>query len=212
VVHVSGDPARLEPLLPLVAAELNVKHVRFAESAEELVGWKAKPNFRALGPRLGARVQEVATALASDDGTLARRLAAGESAEVALSGESVTLAPEDVELVQEGRAGWGLASGGTETVALDLELSPELRREALARELIHHVQNLRKSTGLDVADRIVLGVEAESDAAHAIHEHRAQVGAEVLALEISDAPLETADGTADVRIDGVDVRISLRRA
>jgi isoleucyl-tRNA synthetase len=212
VVHVSGDPTRLEALMPLVAEELNVKEVQFAESAEQLAGWRAKPNFRALGPRLGSRVQEVAAALAAEDGTLARRLAAGQPVEVPLPGDPVTLGPEDVELTQEIRAGWGLASGGTETVALDLELSPELRREGVARELIHHVQNLRKSTGLDVADRIVLGVEADAGAAQAIQEHRARIAADVLAVDVRGASLDAAEGAADVHIDGLRVRLSLRRA
>ena len=78
VVHYAGDHAAMTPLLDVVADELNVKRVAFAESAEELGGWRAKPNFKALGPTLGPRVKEVATALADDDGTLAGALARGE--------------------------------------------------------------------------------------------------------------------------------------
>jgi isoleucyl-tRNA synthetase len=211
VVHVSGDPDRLEALLPLVAEELNVKEVRFAESAEELAGWRAKPNFRALGPRFGPLVKEVAASLSSDDGTLARRLAAGDHVEVPFATGTVTLGPEDVDLAQRIPEGWGLASAGTETVALDLELSPELRREGLARELIHHIQNLRKSTGLDVADRIELGLEAGAEVARAVDEHRAWLAAEVLAVGVHDEYLEDARGSADIRLGGEGVRLSLRR-
>src|SRR5947207_5823688 len=71
IVHFAGDREALDPLLKLVASELNVKDVLFAGSAEELGRWRAKPNFRVLGPRLGNRVKEIAAALASDDGTLA---------------------------------------------------------------------------------------------------------------------------------------------
>ena len=94
----------------------SVRRVRFAESADELSGWRAKPNFRALGPRLGPRVQEAAKALAADDGSLAARLATGESVTLDLAGGAVELSPGDVELAQETQEGWGLASDGPVTV------------------------------------------------------------------------------------------------
>ncbi len=168
VLHVPGDRSRLEPLLDLMAGELNVRRVRFAESADELSGWRAKPNFRALGPKLGPRVQEVAAALAADDGPLAARLATGENVTVDLSSGPVELTPGDVELVQHTQEGWGLASDGPVTVALDLTLDDDLRLEGLARELVHHVQALRRSAGLDVSDRIQLGIEASGPVAEAL--------------------------------------------
>jgi isoleucyl-tRNA synthetase len=224
VLHVPGDPGKIGPLLGLVAEELNVRHVAFAESAEELSGWRAKPNFRVLGPRLGRGAQEVAGVLAGDDGSLAARLAAGETVTVAVPSGEVRLAPEDVDLIQEPRTGWAVATDGGVTVALDLDLDDELRREGLVRELIHHVQNLRKSAGLEVADRIVLGLEvadgiglgpearAATPALRALHEYRGYVAAEVLAVEIVDEPVPEPAGTAEADLDGTRVRLTLRRA
>jgi isoleucyl-tRNA synthetase len=210
-LHVAGDPERLRPLLGLVAEELNVKEVAFAESAEELSGWRAKPNFRTLGPTLGAAVQEVAAALAADDGTLAASLAAGGSVELSLPSGSRILGPEDVELVQVSRAGWGSASDGSVTVALDLEPTEELRREGLVRELVRHVQDLRKSSGLEVADRIVLSVDADAEVRRAGLEHLAHLSAEVLAIDVGWGEALPDATSASATIDGHAITISLTK-
>jgi len=211
VLHVPGDRARLEALLPPVAQELNVKEVRFAESADELAGWRAKPNFRILGPKLAPRVQEVAGALAADDGALAGALARGETVAVSLPSGEVELSPGDVELSQQTQAGWGLASDGPVTVALDLTLTDDLRREGPAREIVHHVQALRKTVGLEESDRIVLGVSGAGDVADAVGAHREWIAAEVLASSVQDGPFGDAAASADVDVDGSPVGLSLRR-
>jgi isoleucyl-tRNA synthetase len=211
-VHVSGDPGRLQPLLALIADELNVKEVRFAESAEELAGWRAKPRFKELGPKLGRRVQSVAGALAADDGSIANQLARGEAVTLELDGEAVSLSPADVELVHEPRQGWGVASDGSTTVALDLELDEELRREGLVREIIRAVQDLRKSAGLDVADRIALGIDAGPAVASAVERFESNLAAEVLAVEVSSGAVAEPSAEQHVTIDGEIVHLSLRRA
>jgi isoleucyl-tRNA synthetase len=210
-VHVAGDPRALEPLLSLVADELNVKGVRFAESAEELSGWRAKPNYRVLGPRLGQRVQDVAGTLAGDDGTLAGRLATGETVELSVDGQVVSLAPGDVELVQQPREGWAVGSDGTVTVALDLDVTDELRREGFVREIVRAVQDLRKAAGLEVADRIVLGLEAGPGVLSTVQAFQANLAAEVLAVEVLTRPVDDPAAVQDLTIDGERVGLSLRR-
>ena len=210
VVHHAGDRAALEPLLDLVAEELNVKEVAFAESAEQLAGWRAKPNFRTLGPRLGPRVKGLAAVLVEEDGSVASRLAAGEPVEVELEGGSVTLGPDDVDLSQETQEGWGVAAEGGLTVALDLDVTPELRREGLAREVVRAVQDARKAAGLEVTDRIVLRLQASGGLADAIAEHRDRIAGETLAVDITHEPIAGAGET--VEIDGDRLSIDLRRA
>jgi isoleucyl-tRNA synthetase len=213
VVNVPGDPSRLQPLLSLVAEELNVKDVGFTESAEELSGWRVKPNFRVLGPRLGRQVQNVAAALERDDGTLASQLARGETVTVSPGeGEPVLLAPEDVELIQRTRSGWGVASDGAVTVAMDLEPDQELLREGRARELVRAVQDLRKSSGLEVSDRIVLGVQAPPEMAADLKTHIDFIAQEVLAVEVRWDSVDHPAGVADVDLDGSAVRVTVRRA
>ena len=209
-IHVPGDPRALDPLVDLVAEELNVKEVAFTESTARLATWSAKPNFRALGPRLGPRVKEVARALEGDDGTLAGALAHGESVSVETSEGPVELSPEEVDLSQETTGGWGVAAEGGLTVALDLEITPELAREGIARELVRLVQDARKAAGLRVSDRIELGVEAEGEVAEALREHGDWVAGETLAVSLGAGKLEDADHDEARAIDGTPVRIYLK--
>ncbi|HEX2069379.1 MAG TPA: class I tRNA ligase family protein, partial [Actinomycetota bacterium] len=211
-VHQSGDPARLDALLPLVAEELNVKEVTFAQSLEELTGWRAKPKFAVLGPRLGRAVQEVAAVLQNDDGSVAASLAGGQDVTLSLPSGNVVLTPDDVDLMQETQEGWGVASEGSVAVALDLRPTEELKREGMVRDLIHHVQNLRKSAGLEVTDRIVLGAKAGPDVMSAVTSYRDQLAAEVLAVQILDQAVDDALATLEISLDDETVGLSLKRS
>ncbi len=211
VVHTTERRGEVEDLLPLVAEELNVKRVRFAETDETFGRWRAKPNFKVLGPRLGPRVKTLAEALAADDGELAGRLAAGETVEVAIDpGPAVAIAADDVDLVQEVLEGWGLASEGATTVALELEVTPTLRLEGLARELVRAVQDARKEAGLRVSDRIVLGLEVHGELAEALQRHRDEVARETLAVEVVDGVVTDAVERSDVTFEGQPVTVTLR--
>jgi isoleucyl-tRNA synthetase len=212
VVHSPGDRAILEPLLGLVSEELNVREVAFAESAEALAGWRAKPNFPVLGPRLGPLVQDVARALEAEDGTLAAALARGERVTVEAGGSSVELGPEDVDLSQETAGGWGVAAEGGLTVALDLEISPDLLREGLAREIVRLIQDARKAAGLEITDRIELTIQTEGDAAEAVGAHRAWIAGEVLASAIEEREPYAGAHVERRQVEGFPVLIGLRRA
>ena len=165
------DPVRagVAGLLDLVAAELNVKEVGFAEGDTGLVAYRLAPNFRALGPRFGRDAQAVAAALrqvpAELAAELAPRLRAGQRVELEVEGLGrVELGPEEAGVVEEPATGWRVVRDGPTAVALDLEVTPELRREGLARDLVRAVQDLRKAAGLEVADRIELAVKADGEA------------------------------------------------
>ena len=161
-----------------------MKQVVFAESDSSFGRWRAKPNYKVLGPKLGGRVKDVAAALASDDGALAASLARGDGVTLEVrGGPAVSLTPDDVDLAQEVSEGWGVASDGGLTVALDLELTDSLRREGQARELVRAIQDARKAAGLDVSDRIALGVSATGDVAASFDTFRDYVAGETLALE-----------------------------
>ncbi|MFN2543113.1 MAG: isoleucine--tRNA ligase [Actinomycetota bacterium] len=213
VVHYAGEHGALLPLLDLVSAELNVKEVAFAESAEQLGRWQAKPNFKVLGPRLGPRVKEVAAWLERDDGSLAASLARGEQVglEETQGAPSIEIGPEDVNLTQETLEGWGVAAEGGVTVALDLDLTPDLRLEGLAREVVRLVQDARKAAGLDVTDRIALGLEAEGDLAEAIGRHRDTIAAETLAVEVTKSAVADPLFDQESAVEGTTVRVSLAK-
>ena len=203
-------------LLDLVAAELNVKQVGFAQGEAGLVAYRLAPNFRALGPRFGRDAQAVAAAMRQAPADLAAQLAprlrAGQRVELAVEGLGVVeLAPEEVAVVEEPVTGWRVVRDGATTVALDLEVSPELRLEGLARDLVRAVQDLRKAAGLEVADRIELAVKADGEVAAAVDAHRDYLLGETLATSLHRAP--QGDGhDARVDLDGQSVRLWLRPA
>ncbi|HYJ59953.1 MAG TPA: isoleucine--tRNA ligase [Actinomycetota bacterium] len=213
VVHVATAPAGLEELWPVVAEELNVREVRSAEAADSLGRWRVRPDFKVLGRRLGGRVQALAATLEADDGTVAGLLAAGDHVDVAVDdGPPVRLAPEDVALTRLTREGWGMASDGGVTVALELTLTPELRAEGAARDLVRVIQDARKAAGLAVTDRIELGVLAGGAVGDALEAHRAMIGGETLATRILRADVDDALHRSTATVDGEAVTVTLRRA
>jgi isoleucyl-tRNA synthetase len=210
VAHVSGHDPGVEALLPIVAEELNVHEVRLATSADAFGTWRAKPDFKALGPRLGPRVQAVARALADDDGSLAEQLATGSTVALDLDDGRVELGHDDVVLAREVAAGWGVASDGGVTVALELELTPALRSEGLARELVRVVQDARRAAGLEVQDRIVLHLATDGELAEARDAYASFITGETLATELrTDRGDGAATATAD--IDGTTVEVWVAR-
>jgi len=190
-----------EDLRAQIAAELNVRAVEpLSTVAGDLVDYVVKPNFRALGRRFGKRTQVVAAAITSANAeALATELRDSGTTWVAVEDEPVAVSPDEVIVTQTPRAGWSVATEAGETVALDLAITPELRREGLAREAIRLVQDARRADGLDVSDRIVLWWEAtDPDLAEALAEQGPLIAGEVLAEEYRAGHPEQA-GPADAR-------------
>jgi isoleucyl-tRNA synthetase len=211
---VTVDPRlrhAVEPLLDLVAGELNVKQVAIAEGGAGLVAFRLVPNFRALGPRFGRQAQAVAAAVRdADAAALAPGLGAGDRVTVEVAGVGpVELGADEVSVVEEPVTGWRVVREGPVSVALDLEVTPELRGEGLARDLVRAVQDLRKAADLAVNDRIELAVKAEGALAEAVAAHRDYLLGETLATALHRAP--QGDGyDARVEVDGQEVRLWLR--
>jgi isoleucyl-tRNA synthetase len=176
-----------------VARELNVRALEpLAAVGAELVDYTVRPNFRALGRRFGKGTPAVAAAIESADAAgLADQLRAGQTASVVVEGAAVQLGPDDVIVTQMPRSGWAVATEGGETLALEVAITPELRREGLAREVVRLVQDARKSDGLDVSDRIWLRWQAaDPELAAALSEHGALISAEVLAVDYEALPAD----------------------
>jgi isoleucyl-tRNA synthetase len=197
LVGAAGFADLPEDLREQIAAELNVRAVEALSAvAGDLVDHVVKPNFRTLGRRFGNRTQAVATAITSADAaTLADELRTAGTASVLVDGEPVAVGPDDVIVTQTPRAGWSVATEAGETVALELTITPELRREGLAREVIRLVQDARKADGLDVSDRILFWWDTpDADLAEALAEHGALIANEVLAEQFrNERPAESAD-------------------
>jgi isoleucyl-tRNA synthetase len=185
LVGAAGFPALPGALRDLVAEELNVHTLEPLDAAGgSLVSYTVKPQFRSLGRRFGADTQAVAAAIgAMDPAALAAAVAAGSASVPVPSVGTVSLSAEDVIVTQTPLEGWGVATAGGETVALDLAVTAALRAEGWAREVVRLIQEARKNDGLDVTDRIVLRWSAaDSGLAAALTEHRELIAGEVLAV------------------------------
>ena len=185
LVSAPGFAALPAELVGLVAEELNVREIdTLAGEGDDLVDHTVKPNFRALGRRFGKLTPAVADAInAADPVWLAGEMNSARTAPLIVNGETVELQPEDVIITQTPRSGWAVATDAGETIALEVTITPELRREGLAREVIRLVQDERKNAGLDVSDRISLWWESDdAGLSAALTEHGALIAGEVLAV------------------------------
>jgi isoleucyl-tRNA synthetase len=204
-----------------IAAELNVASLLTLGGDDgELIDYAVKPNFRALGRRFGARTPAVAAAITAAPATdIALAVLAGETVSVdagPADGEpAVLIGPDDVIVTQTPRAGWAVATDAGETVAIDITVTPELRRKGLAREVIRSVQEARKNDGLDVTDRIWLRWSAtDPDLTVTLTEHAQLIAREVLASDYGPArDLDAALAEASAHDDpDLGLKFWLRRA
>ena len=192
-----------------IADELNVKDLDDIDSLSGLVSWAVVPNFRSLGPRLGAKVNDVKAALAAADGA-ELQAALERDGFVEVAGERITA--EEVEVRADRHQEFALAQDGSWAVALDLELDDDLRREGTAREIVRAVNDLRKSVGLELSDRISLVVSGPDAIMDAVSRHQAWIGGEVLATSFSVAATGSGEDVHDLDIDGEVVSARVTKA
>ncbi len=212
IVAAGREREAIEELADIVRDELNVEELRFVDEAGELGSYEVKANYRALGPRFGKRMPELVDALAAlDPAHVAAALRDGRSVGVVLSdGKDHSLGGDDLQLAMQPLEGYQLEREGSHAVALDLQLDDGLRRRGLAREVIHAVQNARKSAGLAVEDRIALSLGGDAELLDVVREHEALVAGEALATSVTIVP--ALDGDAQTAaIDGRDLLIAVAK-
>jgi isoleucyl-tRNA synthetase len=209
VVANDAERAAIEARAGLVLAELNVKELDFVSEEADLVSYAVKPNYRALGPRFGKRMPQVAAAVeALDPQHVAAVMGDGGEIGINVDGDEHTLSPEEVSLSLQPLDGYEVEAEAGHAVALQLELDDELRQEGLAREIVHAVQNARKAAGLDISDRIALALGGDAELLAAARAHEPYIAAEVLAISVAyDAPDEPP-----IKVDGRDLRIGITRS
>jgi isoleucyl-tRNA synthetase len=197
-----------------ISEELNVKNVHLHASGQgPLLEYEIKANLKTLGPRLGQRVKEAQKALAALDAErAAEKVQAGGDLELNIGGEAVMLSQSDLLISTKAPQGWaGIADGRTQ-VALDTRITDELACEGIAREIVRHIQELRKQSGLEIEDRIRLHVGTNSTAVRAaIETHQAYIRGETLALELTQRPLDRDAHKAVIELQGQAVTIALIR-
>jgi len=203
----------VEAFADLIQDELNVKSVRLLDASTEVVAHTIKPLPKQLGQKYGNKFPAIQKALlALDAEQVAAALLAGKAVPVQAEGQEYEILPEEVEVRAQAQEGFAVAEDGPYVAALVTKLEPQLVQEALAREFVRRVQELRKTAGLEVADRIHLFISASAGLKTAIERHREYVSAETLATSLSfDEPPADADSFEE-EFDGEKVRAGLRRA
>jgi isoleucyl-tRNA synthetase len=185
----------------VVEDELNVDLVEVTDQLGDVLTYELVPNYRLLGPRLGSRVQALRVAMRTVDGvTAAAALAAGRPVVVELEDGPVELVGDEVELRVQAQSGFAVSRDGAEVVALDLTLDDDLRLRGLAREVIRHVQDLRKATGLEVSDWIHLHLVGLDDLGPMVE----SVAREVLARSVSTSAPGDAGPVTVLRLEAGD--------
>ena len=191
----------------LIKSEVNVKELVIvpAEQSEIRLVKKIKPNFKVLGKKVGGQMKALATAIAA--------MTQDEIAHMEADGQfsllDYTLVPEDVEIVTEDMPGWLVSNNGILTIALDIELTDELIEEGIARELVNRIQNLRKSSGLEITDRIVITLEDRPEIHNAVLHCGEYIASQVLAISLE---LATDVQGETLEMDGYHVGINIKKA
>ena len=222
VIPVISDRVReqLEQVKGIILSEVNVKEAEFISDTTGIITKKIKPNFKTLGKTYGKQMKEIAGAFAQFDqvtiSAIQNAEAAGEAYSLSLPSGEVSLNPGDYEISSEDMPGWLVATEGQLTIALDIQISDDLRKEGIARELINRIQNLRKDSGFEVTDKIEVAIFADETArkeiGSSLEGYKEYIAAQTLAVSIdlesiADAPA----GAADVEWDEGELRIVLKK-
>jgi len=189
--------------------ELNVKEVDLIEDEAEYFEYQVRPNLPVLGPKLGPRVGDLQRALAAaDKAVVARTAASGRPVEL----DGFRLEPGELLVTTQGKPGYAAAEEAGYAAVVTTEITPELADEGLARELVRRIQEMRKSAGLEIADRIRLTYEGDADIDRVMRTWRDYIAQEVLAEAIVAAPPEHQAYAEEQAIDGRRARIGVKRA
>ena len=210
VIPVRDEAMRVqvEKVQHLICSELNVKEIEFLTADNDLLVKKIKPNFKTLGPRYGKVMKALGAAIMAFDQKQINALEAEGRCTVSVDGQDCEVLVTDVEIATQDIPGWVVANDGSLTVALDIQLTPELVDEGIARELVNRIQNIRKE-GFEVTDRIVIVLQ-DSEWNAAIERHRDYICTETLCTSLTFAP-EVADGQPIEIIDGKGTVISIKK-
>ena len=172
---------QVEAIKDLILSEVNVKDLEYLTEDSGILVKKIKANFKVLGPKYQKQMKQIAAAVAKFNKADIATLERTNAFDLDIEGEKIILTLEDVEILSEDIPGWAVANEGRLTVALDMTISPLLREEGIARELVNRVQNLRKDRDFELTDRISLKIKTVEGIVAAIDNNKNYICSEVLA-------------------------------
>ena len=203
--------ADVEAVADLIKGEVNVKEIKLVGSDAGVLVKRVKPDFKKLGPKFGKIMKMLAAELTSlsQDAIIAFEKAGQITLNVA--GQEAVVEKADVEIISEDIPGWLVANEGTLTVALDITVTEELRREGMARELVNRIQNIRKNKGFDITDRVVVVINPDERVNEAVADFKDYIARQVLAVSIEVAEVDH-DDTVDSEKDELKVKMTVDKA
>lgn len=207
---------QLEKVKALILTEVNVKDAEFLPDTTGIITKKIKPNFKTLGKKYGARMKEIASVFGALGQQAISDIQTAGTYTLDLPAGPVVLAPEDYQISSEDMPGWLVATEGQLTIALDIELTPALKAEGIARELVNRIQNIRKDSGFDVTDKVDVVVYASGEdnvqIASALDGYREYLASQTLALSIVLEEASVAvEGAAEVEWNEGTIRINVTK-
>lgn len=213
VAVADGERRRaVEAVAGLILNEVNVKEIKYVDPTSGVLVKRVKPDFKKLGPKYGKAMKQVAAAIASMTQEQIGEMERSGAVTLDVAGAPVAVELADVEVFSEDIPGWLVANEGTLTVALDVTLTPQLRQEGIAREIVNRVQNIRKGRGYDITDRIVMTVDAPADIQESTEAFAGYIATQVLAAAITCGEvMEDAPGAEVLDIDGTAVKVNIEK-
>lgn len=195
---------KIEKVKELILSETNIKSIEFITDTTGIIKKKIKPNFKVLGSKVGKDMKVVASAiqgLTDEDITILE-----QTGSLALKDTAYSITAEDVEIIAEDVAGWQVANLGKLTIALDVHITPELKKEGLSRELINRLQNLRKDKGYEVTDKIKVTISQDADIQEAANDNLSYICTEILAVSLDFQEILT-NVSDTIEIDGTELKV-----
>ncbi len=203
---------QLQGVENLILSEVNVKELEYLTDTAGVLVKKIKPNFKTLGPKYGKLMKSIAATINAFDQEEIDAIETRGQLSVDVDGQQVVLMSEDVEILSEDIPGWLVASEGKITTALDITISPILKQEGIARELINRIQNLRKDNNLEVTDKIELWVEKHDQITDAILNNNDYICSETLAVKLQYADIIEQENKVEIDIeDDVKTKVFIRK-
>ena len=201
--------AHIEAVKDLVLSEVNVKEMKFVDNAAGILVKRVKPDFKKLGPRYGKIMKLLAAAIAAMSQPDIAEFEKNGSFTFDIDGQQATIEKGDVEVISEDIPGWLVANEGNLTVALDITVTDELRREGVARELVNRIQNIRKTSGFDITDKIDVYIASNEETDQVVKEYRDYMSRQVLANTFEIVDTLSGEGVSELDFDTFKVNIKI---
>ena len=203
--------AHIEGVSELIKGEVNIKEIELIENTAGLITKRIKPNFKTLGPKYGKQMKQISALVATFTQEQISEVESNSGITVDINGEQLPLVLEDFEITSEDMPGWLVASEGKLTVALDITITPELKLEGVARELVNRIQNIRKDSGFDVTDKIKVEIESSDLVNGSIDVYSEYIASQTLAISVLGSSTPNGDFINEVEIDEQTVKIAVTR-